>query len=68
MVNDLLGFRVSNLLLINPRRGFRIRGVVDLFRRVNGRGKVLQETTSVHTLSVEENIVSIIIRAEESMK
>jgi hypothetical protein len=64
--NNLLGFRVSNLLLINPSRGFRIGGVIDLFRRVDGRGEVLKEATSVHTLSVEENIVSVSIRAEET--
>lgn len=63
-MNNLAGFRVSNFLLINPGRRFRICGVIDLLGRVDGWREVLEEATSVHALSIEENIVSI-IRAEE---
>lgn len=56
----LLGLRVGNLSLVNPVLGLAVVGVVNLLRRVDGGGEVLEEGAVADRLAVDLDLEGLV--------
>lgn len=60
LLTNLLGLRISDLLLIHPVFGFLVLGIIDLLGWVHGRFKVLEEAAALLHLAVERDGVCVV--------
>jgi hypothetical protein len=60
MLTYLGSLGIRNLGLLDPILRLRVIRVVNFLGRINGRFKVLEEASSLLTLAVNENVVSVV--------